>query len=148
MVYAALVASHRGEFWPFSIYPMFSGAGKPWTRALVREIEPPVPGDSLLWQPARLSTLPGQPVPLDRHGIKQNDLANFVSKTTSWDITLQNGLRRMFSHPPLSDRHLLVMRAQGRLLEDDSIDVDLEPFLLLTPESLRFNPNLDIEVEK
>ena len=35
-----LVASHKGEFWPFSIYPMFSQAGNSWSRALLIEIEP------------------------------------------------------------------------------------------------------------
>jgi hypothetical protein len=38
LIYAVLVASHEGEFWPFSIYPMFSQAGNPWTRAMVIDV--------------------------------------------------------------------------------------------------------------
>ena len=34
----ALLATNLGEFWPFSIYPMFSKAGGEWTRAVVLEI--------------------------------------------------------------------------------------------------------------
>ena len=38
IIYGALVATHEGEYWPFSIYPMFSKAGNPWTRAIVRDV--------------------------------------------------------------------------------------------------------------
>lgn len=36
VVYGLLVAIHLGEFWPFSIYPMFSQTGNPWTGAAER----------------------------------------------------------------------------------------------------------------
>lgn len=47
VVYALLVATHLGEFWPFSIYPMFSQAGTPWTRAVVRELPSQTDPDTL-----------------------------------------------------------------------------------------------------
>lgn len=33
-----LVSTHRGEFWPFSIFPMFSQAGNPWSRGVVENV--------------------------------------------------------------------------------------------------------------
>src|SRR5690625_1138715 len=38
LVHAILVSTHEGEFWPFSIYPMFSQAGNPWARAMVLDV--------------------------------------------------------------------------------------------------------------
>src|SRR5690554_3371848 len=80
VAYALLVSTHLGEFWPFSIYPMFSSAGNPWTRAIAHEIPPEVEGEAL-WMSAPIDELPGAVFPLSRHGIFQNDLANYASKT-------------------------------------------------------------------
>lgn len=38
LVSGCLLATNLGEFWPFSIYPMFSKAGGAWTRAVVLEV--------------------------------------------------------------------------------------------------------------
>src|SRR5690625_7490964 len=38
LVHAILVSTHEGEFWPFSIYTMFSQAGNPWERAMVLDV--------------------------------------------------------------------------------------------------------------
>ena len=82
-VYVLLVAANEGEFWPASIYPMFSIAGRPWTRALTRDVEA-VP-DSARWRVTDLDGLPGRPVVLPEIGIDPIDFANFLSKTKSWD---------------------------------------------------------------
>lgn len=83
VVYGVLVATHDGEFWPFSIFPMFSSAGQPWTRALVRDV-PYDASDTLLWAPRTLETLPGRAVTLDEVGVSQNDLSVFLERTHFW----------------------------------------------------------------
>lgn len=128
MVYGLLVATNLGEFWPFSIYPMFSQGGIAWSRAVVRE----VPDDSVRWEPVSLNDLPGDPYPLVEHGIDHIDLANFVSKTQYWDEERLAGLRKMFGQAELEQRNLLVMRAHGQMIEGDSVVVSFTPYVLLT----------------
>ena len=65
-VYALTVAVNLGEFWPFSIYPMFSQAGNPWSRSVVREVPP---GDTLSWDTTALADIPGQPYGVRSGGV-------------------------------------------------------------------------------
>ena len=140
VVYAVLCATHLGEFWPFSIYPMFSQAGKPWTRALVREVPPDLP-DRLLWQPTRLEALPGQPFALQERGISQNDVANYVARTETWDAARRRGLQVLFAADSLRDRRLLVLKMQGALSgPGGSVAVTATPVLLMTPDSVYLSP--------
>ena len=138
-LYGVLCATHLGEFWPFSIYPMFSQAGHPWTRALVREVPPELLSDSL-WQPAGLDALPGDPLSLRRYGIYQNDVANYVSKVTSWDAERLRGFRAMFADYDLSRRSLLVMKVRGELSGNDSVAIVATPLLLFASDSTHLNP--------
>lgn len=138
VVYGLLVATNLGEFWPFSIYPMFSQGGIAWSRAVVRE----VPEDSVRWEPVSLDDLPGHPYPLAEHGIDHVDLANFVSKTQYWDDERVAGLRRMIGQAELDRRNLLVMRAQGRMIEGDSVVLSFTPYVLLTSGESRRNERL------
>lgn len=137
VVYALLVATHLGEFWPFSIYPMFSQAGGQWSRAVVRVVEPP---DALRWQTVSAAGLPGRPYPLEQRGVDAIDLANFVSKTEVWDAERVAGLRQMFY--TRSGRRLLVMRVNGRLNDADSVVVEFVPYALLRPDTTLLNPRL------
>ena len=139
IVYALLVASHRGEFWPFTIYPMFSQGGQPWSRAVVRDIT--ASPDVLRWEPSSAAALPGQPFPLIRHGISPIDLANFVSKSTKWDSARVTGLKQMF-YDQMQQRSLLVMRVNGRLDESDSVRVEFVPYVFLSSERTALHPRL------
>lgn len=159
LVYALLVTSHQGEFWPFSIYPMFSQAGRPWSRAVVRQVEE----DSVHWQTVSApAQLPGEPFAMAPRGIDPIDLSNFVSKTDRWDAARRGGLHRMFhdqlsASPPggvqpaaghvedgraADRRSLLVVRVNGRLREPDSIAVQFVPYALLRPDTTLLNPRL------
>lgn len=139
VVYALLVATHRGEFWPFSIYPMFSQAGNPWSRAVVRDVsDEPSP---LHWDTTSLDSLPGRPFALRPNGIDNIDLANFVSKTETWTQKRIDGLRSLFTDA-LSDHQLLVMRVNGRMTQDDSVVVDFVPYVYMSADSTALHPNL------
>lgn len=138
LIYGLLVATHRGEFWPFSIYPMFSQAGNPWSRAVVRDISDdtrPPP-----WTPSSRQHLPGEPFALQNLEISNIDLSNFVSKTDTWTPKRVQGLHSQF-HASLSDHTLLVMRVNGRMVED-SVIVEYVPYVYLDSDSTALNPKL------
>lgn len=139
LVYAMLVAAHLGEFWPFSIYPMFSKGGNPWSRSVVRVVDT----DSLAnWQSYSANDLPGIAYPLLEHGVDPIDLSNFVSKTKTWSLERVEGLRDMFYADNL-DQTLLVMRVNGRITEADSVVVEFVPYALINRSGASLNPGLN-----
>lgn len=139
VIYALLVATHRGEFWPFSIYPMFSQAGNSWSRAVVRDVsDEPSP---LQWDTTSLDSLPGRPFALRPNGVNNIDLANFVSKTEAWTPKRIDGLRSLFTDA-LSDHQLLVMRVNGRMTQADSVVVDFVPYVYIGADSTALHPSL------
>jgi hypothetical protein len=140
VIFAVLVATHLGEFWPFSIYPMFSKGGRTWTRALVRDVAN-VP-DSLVWQSTGFNDLPGLPVVLPEYGVDQIDYSNFMSKTKNWDRKRVQALRDMFKEENLQGNKWLAMKVSGHLAGKDSVVVEALPFWLLTVDSSYKNPNL------
>ncbi|WP_263820788.1 hypothetical protein [Salinibacter sp.] len=140
VVYALLVATHLGEFWPFSIYPMFSQAGNPWTRAMVREMPSQTDPDTLSWDAVSLQSLPGASYPLAPKGINQNDVANYVSKTDRWTNERVQGLRSLFTKGRVLSSPLLVYRVQGTLVAD-TVAVTATPVLLFEPDTTRLHPS-------
>lgn len=144
LVYALLVSTHLGEFWPFSIYPMFSRGGHDWSRAIVRDMKGSA--GAIRWEPSSIDTLPGEAFALDDQGINQNDIANFVAKSAQWSPRRVAAMRMVFG-PALDSRQLLLYRADGRLEEDKSITVTFTPFIFMTSDSTYFNPSLDISFE-
>ena len=146
-LYVGLVATHLGEFWPFSIYPMFSKTGRPWSRAIVRVVSAEAP-ESFDWSTVPIDAMPGEGFALKDHDIDPIDLANFVSKTRSWDAERVQGLHQMFARELKGDTDLLllVMRVNGRLERDGSgkEDVVLEavPYVMLDTERGYANPDL------
>lgn len=140
VIYAALVASHEGEFWPFSIYPMFSQAGNPWTRAIVLDVsETP---DEEMWNSQPLSELNADPVPIGSIGVDQIDYSNFISKTTNWTESRRNALRSMFGPENIGNGRWMASKAHGQLVAEDSVVIVIQPFLLVTADSVYMNPQL------
>lgn len=138
-VYAGLVATHRGEFWPLSIYPMFSLAGRPWRRSLVVEIEPGAP---VVWRPTTLDELPGTPVSAKKAGVNTNDMSKFVQLTERWDRERVDAFRK-FWHPLLeAGKHLLLLRADGRLDEGDVVTT-ITPLVHLWSDGYAVNPDAE-----
>jgi len=140
VVYALLVATHLGEFWPFSIYPMFSQAGTPWTRAVVRELPSQTDPDTLSWEAVSLQELPGAAYPVAPKGINQNDVANYVSKTDRWTDERVRGLRSLFTKGRTLSSPLFVYRVRGEL-EADTVSVTATPVLLFEPDTTQLNPS-------
>ena len=128
-VYAVTVATHLGEFWPFSIYPMFSQEGNPWSRALVREIPD---SDSISWSPVALDDMPGLPYGVATNGVDPIDLANFVSKTQTWSTDRVGALSLMLlSNREADPIRLQVFRVQARLTESNDVDIQATPYVIV-----------------
>ncbi len=132
LIYGGLVATHEGEFWPLSIYPMFSQGANPWTRALVRDVRQE--DIDKFSQVTSIRELPGEPVPLGAHGIDTIDFSNFVSKTEEWTAERKQALRTMFGEDMIAEHDLLVMKANGIIQPDNEIIIEVVPFILFTPE--------------
>jgi hypothetical protein len=139
LAYGVLVSTHLGEFWPFSIFPMFSKAGGAWSRAIVRD----VPADGgVSWESmAAASSLPGEPFPLLDHGMNAIDLSHFVWTEEAWDSTRLDQLHRLFA-PYQAEHRLLVVRVDGRTDDGDSVVIAFTPLALLTADAVELNPRL------
>lgn len=140
VVYGVLVAANEGEFWPFSIYPMFSQAGRPWSRALVRELPPDTPVPA--WDTLAVEALPGDPYPAAPNGVDAIDLANFVSKTNTWTPSRAAALAQLLDAEGLGARRLGVYRVNGRLLPDDRVAVEAVPYAWIGRGQVDINPAL------
>jgi len=130
-VYAALVATHEGEFWPFSIYPMFSQAGNPWTRSFVRDVT-----DEERTITGNIQTedqLYGEPFALNQIGVHQNDLSNFMSKNKNWTPQKKQAVRNYFGDL-LNDNSFMIYRVRGELQEQD-VNISYTPFIYITPDT-------------
>ncbi|MFA5669174.1 MAG: hypothetical protein WC967_08015 [Balneolaceae bacterium] len=129
--YASLVATHEGEFWPFSIYPMFSQAGNPWTRSFVRDVS-----DELRPIESSIQTeqeLYGKPFVLNSIGVHQNDLSNFLSKNNEWTPTRKQAVRNYFKNE-LDTKRLVIYKVRGEL-ESGKVAMIYEPFMYLNADT-------------
>lgn len=143
VVYTVLVATHRGEFWPFSIYPMFSKAGNPWTRAIVRDVS--ATPDSLIWATRPLTEIQGRPVALRQYGVDQIDFANFISKTEHWNLQRRRALQNMFGTETIDDHRFMAMKVTGRLVGRDSVEIKTIPVMLITSDTVYANPDMNLK---
>jgi hypothetical protein len=135
-----LVGTHLGEFWPMSIYPMFSQAGKPWQRGLVISTSAET-FHSTQWDTlSTLTELPGSVVALDSYDIPQNDFANFIHKTPVWTLKKQQALHHIFT--PVDKEHLLIYRVVGRLNVDEKVIYEFIPMMKSKGEQWKLNPAL------
>ena len=135
-----LVATHEGEFWPFSIFPMFSQAGNPWSRGVLERIENK--NDSTIWDNKTISEIEHRVVSLDSIGVDAIDYANFVSKTENWNQKRIIALRDLLNIAEYPNAQWMATRVKGYLTEDDSVVVEAVPLFLFTPDTTYKNPNI------
>lgn len=152
--YVLTVAINLGEFWPFSIYPMFSQGGKTWTRSMVRDVSNESYGaqslsdSTISWEETTLADisniteLPGAPFSVKANGVDPIDLANFVSKTKTWDQVRVAALEHMLFNGAVPDRSLMIYRVQGRLSSTGNVEVSAKPYVLITPGVDALHPSL------
>ena len=136
LAYGLLVATNEGEWWPFSIYPMFSQAGNSWSRTIVRAEE----ADLVRWDTLAFADLSGEPFSLVDHGVDPIDLANFVSKTRSWNESRVNALRKMFRIEQPDVPPLVVYRVNGHMIGEDSVALRFVPYAAMDAQKTLLNP--------
>ncbi len=119
---------------------MFSQAGNPWVRAVVRDVSD-AEAVAISWEPASRDELLGAPFAVEPTGINQNDVANFVSKSRDWTPRRTEALRKLF-HTNLAERTLLIYRVTGELGENRSISVRYEPYIVMTPDTTILHPEV------
>lgn len=141
IVFAILVATHLGEFWPLSIYPMFSKAGKPWERALVRKVHPQMAG-SVSWDTLHhLDKLPGEAFAIEEHGLFQNDFSNYLKKTAVWTESKQQGILGMFGSLE-AENDLILYKVRGEMQDDGNVGYQFMPLIVVRNEQLILHPKL------
>jgi len=142
VVYGTLVATHEGEFWPFSIFPMFSQAGQPWTRALARDVTDH--DEDIRWKAHGFEDLPADAFAVGAHGVNRLDLSNLLLKTEVWTPDRIEALRSVM-RPALGERQLLVLRVRGELVDGPSgraVAKSFEPYFVLSADTTIRNPAL------
>jgi hypothetical protein len=140
--YAALAATHKGEFYPFSIYPMFSQAGRPWNHSLVRDITHD--SSAINWDNKTQKELPGSSFALNKVGISQNDLTAYIDKNDRWNKRQIKGLRTYFRQALKHKTDLLVFKVHGQLTDGRSQrdTVKYIPFILIRRDTTIINPKI------
>ena len=140
LVNILLVSTHLGEFWPFSIFPMFSQAGKPWSRGVVENVQDTTRAN--LWDTKPISEIEDRVLPLQKYGIHSIDYANYISKTKEWTPKKINGLRTTFQIEEHPGQMWMATRVTGYINEQDSVIIQAIPMFLFTPDTTFKNPRL------
>jgi hypothetical protein len=135
-----LVATHLGEFWPFSIFPMFSQAGKEWSRGVVEQVSDSSRAD--LWKTKSITEIENRILPLKDYGIHEIDFANFITKTKVWDDKRLNGMRSTFQIDQYPGEMWLASRVRGYMNDQDSVVIEAIPMILFTADTTIKNPHL------
>lgn len=135
-----LVSTHKGEFWPFSIFPMFSQAGNPWARAVVEQVDN-MPQQKL-WNSRTLHELNNGVVALNEYGIDTIDYANFVSKTDDWNPKRVQALRDLLDIENIGNQKWMITKVEGHLTKNDSVVVNSTPLFVFTPDTTLYNPSV------
>lgn len=141
LVFVVTVATHEGEFWPFSIYPMFSQAGNPWTRAMVLDVTNHE--NEEIWKLHSLNERTAAAISLRKLGVDQIDFSNFVSKTDQWSETRKNALFSMFGNELPEESRWMIVKVRGEFVQEDSVAVQIQPLLLMSDGEVMTNPLLD-----
>jgi hypothetical protein len=136
LTYALIAMTGDGEFWPFSKFPMFSRAGRPWTRALAVELAAPVSEQALgeVWE----KELPGRPFALHHYQINQDDLSAVMRSYTPPLTDEQTDFLAKYFERVRHDRTLVLYSVRGRFRQDRSVRERFTPVAIIA--SSRFNP--------
>lgn len=135
-----LVSTHEGEFWPFSIFPMFSQAGNLWSRGVVEQVDTTQTSD--IWKTKTIPEIENRVLSLDSIGVDAIDYANFVSKTKEWNPKRVKALRDLLKIENYPGSMWMATRVQGYLTENDSVVVEAIPLFLVTQDTTFQNPLL------
>ncbi len=129
VIYAILVASHEGEFWPFSIYQMFSEGGKDWSKSLLLDLPEE---ECSIAAFESLEELSEYAIALIPHSVSQSDLSNYVKRARYWDDPTISGLQSLISNVIDENSVCLVNIRTG--LRDNIMVSEIRPLLWVSKE--------------
>lgn len=138
LINIVLVSTHKGEFWPFSIFPMFSQAGQPWSRGVIENVQDTSRAD--LWKTKSIGKIENRILPLENYGIHEIDFANYISKTKIWTDKEINGLRSTFQIDRHPGQMWIPTRVTGYINEEDSVVIQAIPMFLFTADTTYKKP--------
>ncbi|MCH8567657.1 MAG: hypothetical protein LAT67_05310 [Balneolales bacterium] len=141
IIFGVLVAPHEGEFWPFSIFPMFSQAGNPWVRSHVRVVD--YDENMINWKTVGADQLDGDVLSMVSLGVNQNDVSNFVSKTAEWNERALSNMRALLGEVT-SREQIMIYKVTGSLHPEisDSVVISYQPYIFMSPEATILHPDL------
>lgn len=140
LINTVLVATHKGEFWPFSIFPMFSQAGNEWSRGVVQTIDTQI--EPSIWNKKTIRDIEDQVLSLDSIGVDAIDYANFISKTKEWNPKRIQGLRDLLKIREYPESKWMITIVKGYLAKEDSVVVEATPLFLFTDDTTYRNPHI------
>lgn len=140
VVYAVLVLANQGEFWPFSVFPMYSKGRESWARPLI--IELPQTAGPEIWRARQLDELPGDVFSLFTKDVDEDRLRMVWNATETWTAADIVRLRPLIGENNIRGRRLLVMDVRGEPAPDDGVSVICFPLAVLTEEGTLLNPSL------
>lgn len=133
-IQAVLLITHKGEFWPFSIYPMFSQAGKPWTKTLIRTFDTS-PSDVVLTKKIyNPNNLPGEQLNLSSIHVNQNDIANYFAKQKTWNSENLRVFHNFFKNKT-NNKYFIVYKVTGQLKGDDVL-TEYTPYIKMDEHNI------------
>jgi hypothetical protein len=96
-----------------------------------------------IWQVQSLDNKAAPQVALREIGVDQIDYSNFISKTEHWTGSRRDAVRTMFGPDNIGDSRWMAAKVHGTMIGEDSVAVEIQPFLLVTADSVYMNPLLD-----
>lgn len=136
LAYGALVLTHRGEFWPFSVFPMYSRGMDSWSRPILLTL----PEGEVNWDDVTLETLPGEVLSMFEPGIQRIELREAFDETEEWDPEGIQGLRALIGEENIRGRHVLLVEARGTLVPEEGVHTVVVPMAVFTSDATMFNP--------
>src|SRR5262245_47895977 len=122
--YLFLIIIHADDFWPFSRFPMFAAAGRPFTRGLLRELTPAELEQPLL--EVDEEQLPGRALGLRSLGKNQDDVNQLVRRVDSGKPADLQFLADYLGEAR-KERHMVLYLVRGRFRARRQVSVRFRP---------------------
>jgi len=128
-LYAALLSTHAGEFWPFSTYQMFSQGGKGWEKPVLVEMDE---SSCRAASFSHLSQLEPHTISLADYNIDHRDFSDYISFRKCWEQEDLQGLQRLIK--PVLQRYESCIILISTELNEGVITSSFAPFLFMNTE--------------
>ena len=123
-----------GEFWPLSRYPMFSRAGRPWSKMVCVSVAPET---KIEWRGLRDDEIPGTPVPIDVPRMTSLDFTRSMYRYLEDGDTTDANILAHVEPLATGGPRLLVLAVHPEWSETEPVRVVYTPALLVEDHGAR-----------